>query len=94
MAAIDRILFGDNQFFGVNHMSEEKARQQLVRFKDTSAIIAVLDDAYQMGIRTFMCTTYDRVGEICDHMRADPASGTATSSISRACPTHISTPTR
>jgi hypothetical protein len=23
---IDRILFGDNQFFGVNHMSEEKAR--------------------------------------------------------------------
>jgi hypothetical protein len=23
--AMDRILFGDNQFFGVNHMSEEKA---------------------------------------------------------------------
>ena len=26
MASIDRVLFGDNQFFGVNHMSEEKAR--------------------------------------------------------------------
>ena len=70
MATIDRILFGDNQFFGVNHMSEEKARQQLVKFKDTSAIIEVLDDAYDMGIRTFMCTTHDRIGEICDHMRA------------------------
>ena len=23
---MDRLLFGDNQFFGVNHMSEEKAR--------------------------------------------------------------------
>jgi len=70
---MDRILFGDNQFFGVNHMSEEKARQQLVQFKDTAAIIQVLDDVYEMGIRTFMCTTHDRIGEICDHMRAQPA---------------------
>ena len=72
MTPIDRILFGDNQFFGVNHMSEEKARQQLLKFKDTSAIIRVLDDAYDLGIRTFMCTTHDRIGEICDHMRARP----------------------
>jgi len=70
---MDRVLFGDNQFFGVNHMSEEKARQQLVRFKDTAAIIEVLDIAYDMGIRTFMCTTHDRIGEVCDHMRADRA---------------------
>jgi len=70
MHTIDRILFGDNQFFGVNHMSEEKARQQLLKFRDTSAIIEVLDDAYDLGIRTFMCTTHDRIGEICDHMRA------------------------
>ena len=70
MASIDRVLFGDNQFFGVNHMSEEKARQQLMRFKDTAAIIEVLDQAFDMGIRTFMCTTHDRIGEICDHMRA------------------------
>ncbi len=73
MAQMDRILFGDNQFFGVNHMSEEKARQQLVRFKDTAAIVEVLDAAYEMGIRTFMCTTHDRIGEVCDHMRANPA---------------------
>jgi hypothetical protein len=72
MTTIDRILFGDNQFFGVNHMSEEKARQQLIRFKDTRAIVDVLDIAYEMGIRTFMCTTHDRIGEVCDHMRAHP----------------------
>jgi len=71
MAHIDRILFGDNQFFGVNHMSEEKARAQLMRFKDTAAIIEVLDQAYDLGVRTFMCTTHDRIGEVCDHMRAN-----------------------
>ena len=51
---MDRVLFGDNQFFGVNHMSEEKARAQAMRFQDTQAIIDVLDAAYVEGIRTFM----------------------------------------
>ena len=66
---MDRVLFGDNQFFGVNHMSEEKARAQSMRFQDLGAIIEVLDSAYQEGIRTFMCTSHDRVAEICDHFR-------------------------
>ena len=70
---MDRVLFGDNQFFGVNHMSEEKARAQSMRFQDLQAIIDVLDAAYAEGIRTFMCTTHDRMTEICDHFRAHPA---------------------
>jgi hypothetical protein len=72
-ALMDRVLFGDNQFFGVNHMSEDKARSQAMRFQDTAAIIAVLDCAYAEGIRTFMCTTHDRMAEICDHFRANQA---------------------
>jgi hypothetical protein len=70
---MDRVLFGDNQFFGVNHMSEEKARAQQMRFQDLQAVIDTLDAAYQEGIRTFMCTTHDRVAEICDHFRANAA---------------------
>jgi hypothetical protein len=69
---MDRVLFGDNQFFGVNHMSEEKARAQAMRFQHTQAIIDVLDVAYDEGIRVFMCTTHDRIAEICDHVRANP----------------------
>ena len=67
---MERLVFGDNQFFGVNHMSEEKARSQAMRFQDTSAIINVLDIAYEEGIRAFMCTTHDRIAEVCDHVRA------------------------
>jgi len=70
---MDRVLFGDNQFFGVNHMSEEKARAQAMRFQELPAVLEVLDSAYQEGIRTFMCTTHDRVAEICDHFRANAA---------------------
>ena len=69
---MDRLLFGDNQFFGVNHMSEEKARAQQMRFQDLDAIMEVLDAAYDEGVTTFMCTTHDRVAEICDVVRANP----------------------
>jgi hypothetical protein len=68
---MDRLLFGDNQFFGVNHMSEEKARAQAMRFQDSKAIIDVLDIAYGQGVRTFMCTTHERVEEVCNHVRAN-----------------------
>jgi hypothetical protein len=69
---VERLIFGDNQFFGVNHMSEEKARAQAMRFQDIGAVIDVLDAAYSEGIHTFMCTTHDRVATICDHVRANP----------------------
>lgn len=69
---MDRLLFGDNQFFGINHMSEEKARAQAMRFQDTGAIMDVLDVAYEAGIRTFMCTTHDRIAEIAQIVRDNP----------------------
>ena len=72
-APIDRVLFGDNQFFGVNHMSEDKARAQSMKFQRLEAIVEVLDAAYAEGIRTFMCTTHDRMAELCDHFRANAA---------------------
>ena len=70
---MDRLLFGDNQFFGVNHMSEEKARAQSIRFQDIQAVIDVLDNAYDEGIKSFMCTTHDRIALVADNMRANPA---------------------
>ncbi|QIG41113.1 hypothetical protein G5T42_04270 [Microbacterium sp. 4R-513] len=69
---MDRLLFGDNQFFGVNHMSEEKARAQQIRFQDVDAIMQVIDAAYDEGVRTFMCTTHDRIAEVCDRVRSNP----------------------
>ncbi|SHN02144.1 hypothetical protein SAMN04488057_105261 [Cyclobacterium lianum] len=66
---MERVLFGDNQFFGVNHSSDEKARAQTIRFQEDDAIMAVLDSAIDEGINTFMCTTHDRIGEICNRIR-------------------------
>jgi hypothetical protein len=69
---MDKVLFGDNQFFAVNHASDEKSREQAIRFKDDSSIISVLDQAIDLGIKTFMCTTHDRIANICNHIRSNP----------------------
>jgi len=67
-----KLIFGDNQFFGINHMSEEKAQALSERFSTLESIIRVIDAAYDAGIRDFMFTTHDRVIDICDHFRAVP----------------------
>ena len=70
---MDKVLFGDNQFFAVNHLSDEKSRQQSIQFREDSAIIRVLDSAIETGIQTFMCTTHDRIANICEHIRLNTA---------------------
>lgn len=69
---MDRLLFGDNQFFGVNHMSEEKARAQAMRFQSLDSIMSVLDAAYDADLTTFMCTTHDRIADVAARFRAEP----------------------
>jgi len=69
---MERILFGDNQFFAVNHISDEKSRAQSIKFREDSAIIKTLDEARSVGINTFMCTTHDRIAKICEIIRKSP----------------------
>lgn len=68
---MNRIIFGDNQFFGINHMSEDKAIAQAQRFATDEAILRVIDTAYELGVTGFMFTPHDRVSNICDHFRAN-----------------------
>lgn len=66
---LDRIIFGDNQFFGINHMSEDKAQALAEKFKDLEPIVEVMDAAYSCGIKAFMLNTNERAQEICDYFR-------------------------
>lgn len=70
---LDRVIFGDNQFFGINHMSEEKAQALAEKFRDLKAITDVIDIAYDCGIRAFMLNTNERAKDICDHLRRNPS---------------------
>jgi len=67
MQSIDKIIFGDNQFFGINHMSQEKAQQLAEQFYDSSSIFKVYQMAFDCGIRAIMLNSNDRAKEICNH---------------------------
>jgi len=67
MQSIDKIIFGDNQFFGINHMSQEKAQQLAEQFYDSSSIFKVYQMAFDCGIRAIMLNSNDRAKEICSH---------------------------
>ncbi len=66
---MEKVIFGDNQFFAVNHLSDEKSRAQAIKFKTDDSIIRVLDTTVELGINTFMCTTHDRIANICEYIR-------------------------
>lgn len=69
MEQIDRIIFGDNQFFGINHMSQEKAQQLAEQFHNIDNIFKVYRFAYDAGIRAFMLNSHARAYDICKYFR-------------------------
>ena len=71
MQPIDKIIFGDNQFFGINHMSQEKAQQLAEKFFDIKNIYKVYDMVFESGIRAVMLNSNDRAREICEHFRSN-----------------------
>ncbi|MBS3944529.1 MAG: hypothetical protein KGZ42_03455, partial [Melioribacter sp.] len=71
MEKIDKVVFGDNQFFGINHMSQDKAQQLAEKFHDLKSIIDVYEYAFESGINSIMLNSNDRANEITDYFRSN-----------------------
>lgn len=71
MQPIDKIILGDNQFFGINHMSQEKAQQLAEKFFDVNNIYRVYDMAFDAGVRGVMLNSNERAKHICDYFRTN-----------------------
>ena len=69
MEQIDKIVFGDNQFFGINHSSQDKAEEMAKRFSDINNILAVYDNAFECGVKAVMLNSNQRALEITQYFR-------------------------
>lgn len=69
MERIDKIVYGDNQFFGINHRSQDKAEQLAERFSDIYEIFRTYDVAYDCGVRAIMLNSNDKAAAITDYFR-------------------------
>jgi hypothetical protein len=68
---MDKIIFGDNQFFGVNHMSEQTAIKQAQKFKTADDIYKTLEYVNEIGIKSFMFTTHNQLEPVLQRMKTD-----------------------
>jgi hypothetical protein len=73
MFGIDSIILGDNQFFGVNHMSQDKGRLTYEKFKDMTEIKNILYCAMDNGVKGVMFSTHPEIYNITGMIRNDPA---------------------
>ena len=58
---MDKVIFGDNQFFGINHMSEQTAINQAKRYRTSDDIYKTLEYVNDIGIKSFMFTTHNQL---------------------------------
>jgi hypothetical protein len=73
MIEIDSILLGDNQFFGVNHMSHDKGQKTYQKFKDINEIKKIFYAAMDNGVTGCFFSTHPAIYQITDMVRKDPA---------------------
>lgn len=69
---MDKIIFGDNQFFGVNHMSEQTAIKQSQKFRTADDIYKTLEYVNDIGIKSFMFTTHSQLEPVFEKMKKNP----------------------
>lgn len=69
MERIDKIVFGDNQFFGINHRSQDKAEELAKKFSDINNILEVYDNAFDCGVKAVMLNSNDRAADITEYFR-------------------------
>lgn len=68
---IDQMILGDNQFFGVNHMSEARGMETREMFKDIMEIKRMMYHAMEMGVKGVFFSTHPDIYKITDMIRAD-----------------------
>lgn len=69
MEQLEKIILGDNQFFGINHRSQEKAEEMLKRFGNIDNIFEVYDNAFDCGVKAVMLNSNEKAIAICDRFR-------------------------
>lgn len=70
--SIDPIILGHNQFVGVDHLSQDRARDRIERFSDTQKILDVISCFYELGGRGMMLSTHQRATEIMRAIGSEP----------------------
>ena len=69
---IDPIVLGHNQFIGVDHLSQDRARNRTARFSDIQKILDVVKSFYDLGGTGMMLSTHPKAMTIMEAIGSEP----------------------
>lgn len=72
---IDRLILGDNAFFGIHHRSVDAGKERANFFRDPEKILEVMRQAHAHGARGVMLSAHESVPLIVRRMQKDPVLG-------------------
>jgi hypothetical protein len=72
LAKIESVLLGDNPFFGVDHLSQERARQKANKSQDFGNALEVARYCFQHGAGGMVVSTHPKLRDLLDLMKNDP----------------------
>ena len=65
------ILLGDNPLFGVDHLSQERARERSKILMSFEKIIEIIKSVSNIGVNGFVVSTYPQLKDLIDIMKKD-----------------------
>lgn len=69
MGRFESVLLGDNSFYGVDHLSHERARQRAERIQNIENIANIIKFSCDLGIHGMVVATRPRLKEIIEHLK-------------------------
>lgn len=64
MSRFDSILLGDNPFFGVDHLSQERARKKVLASQNFHNALQIIDYSYKMGVKGMVVSTHPTLKDL------------------------------
>jgi len=64
------ILLGDNPFFGIDHLSQERARQRMESLKGFDEITKKIEAVTELGVKGFVVSIHPQLRELITHIES------------------------
>ena len=64
------LLLGDNQFFGIDHLSQDRARKRMRILTGYEKISDIMKFVSELGVRGFVVSTHPQLKHMVKHMEA------------------------
>ena len=63
------LLLGDNPFFGVDNLSQERGRERIGRLNELNKIVEIMDFVEKLGVKGFVVSTHPQLKDLIKYLK-------------------------